>query len=154
MPTSLSRFRATQGRNCESNTILATCGDFKTLLHTGGDLVEDQTFLANVATPFPTLSEYRYDFTTGQYLGKNDLPIDWRALHRAGASERGRASRAGEATLRRAIFLQSLLAESSRQKSELLENIQSRRDSLEERERGESFCTQGLLHFSSQTGLI
>jgi hypothetical protein len=73
--------------------------------------------------PLPDLGNVRYDFDNQQFEDRLGRPLrpDWAKT--IGASANARALRAGEATLRRSVFLESLVSSPSSEKSELLERI-------------------------------
>lgn len=73
----------------------------------------------------PILKGYRYDFDNQQFEDKLGRPLrpDWAG--RLAREPVARKIHAGEATLRRSVFLKSLASSTSSQKSELLERINS-----------------------------
>ena len=85
-----------------------------------------ESFLSTLYTQFPGLGNYRYDFRGNRFVDRRGRPLDAARLERGEGSPAGRQSRAGQATLRRGIFLQSLVASESGKRPELLENILAR----------------------------
>ncbi|WP_370552010.1 hypothetical protein [Haliea sp. E1-2-M8] len=73
---------------------------------------------------------YRYDFNSNQYVDSRGRPVDAARLERAEGTGGARAARAGQATLRRGIFLQSLMESESGARPGILEKVFTRSDSL------------------------
>lgn len=92
------------------------------------------TYLSTLQSKYPGIKNARYDFGTGQFIGANDLPIRRGdgpgSFDAAAASGPGRASRAGEASLRRGILIQSLASSESSERPGLLELVLSRSSQL------------------------
>ncbi|NQW99220.1 hypothetical protein HQ447_01080 [bacterium] len=88
-----------------------------------------ETFLSHLYAKYPGIRDARYDFETGRFLGRNGLPIHERgggSFDQASRSGMGRSARAGEATLRRGIFLQSLVSSDGGKRSDILGQLLSR----------------------------
>lgn len=102
------------------------------------------TFLSTLHNQFPRIKNARYDFQKRQFIGRDGMPIDRTAFQRIANQGIGREARAGEATLRRGIFIQSLVSSESGQRPGILEQVLSR---------GRSLANQGGLQglFSSTT---
>ncbi|WP_157976387.1 hypothetical protein [Parahaliea mediterranea] len=88
------------------------------------------TFLANLHSQFPEIKDYRYDFSSNQYVDSRGRPLDAARLERGKGAPGARAAKAGEATLRRGIFLQSLVESESGARPGILEQVFTRSDSL------------------------
>ena len=88
-----------------------------------------ESFLSSLHERYPTIKSARYDFGAGQFLDRRGVPVlggSDQGFDKAAKSERGRQARAGEATLRRGIFLQSLVSSEGGKGPELLEQLLSR----------------------------
>ena len=83
-----------------------------------------RSFLGTILHHFPQLSEYEYDFTQHRYLDRGGRPLDASRLERGLGTAFARAGRAGEASLRRAILIGSLVSSGSGQRPEILGNLQ------------------------------
>jgi len=95
-----------------------------------GDYVDKVSALIDTVTShlyanIPELKGYKYDFDNEQFEDRLGRPAGKGWLHRIIGSASGRASKAGETTLRQGVFLQSLTSSTRGEKSELLERIQS-----------------------------
>ena len=71
----------------------------------------------------PSIKSYKYDFGRVQFVDGRGRPVDAQRLHLGAISSDGRASRAGEATLRRGILIQSLMDAESGERPGILENV-------------------------------
>lgn len=89
-----------------------------------------ESFLSTLYTQFPALKGYRYDFAKHRFVDRRGRPLDAARLERGEGSPDARGARAGEATLRRGIFLQSLVSNSRSERPGLLEEVLSRGRSL------------------------
>ncbi len=92
-----------------------------------------QSFLSTLHAKYSGIKSARYDFGTGQFLDRREVPILWGSeqdFDKAAKSPRGRESRAGQATLRRGIFLQSLVSGDGGEKSDLLGDLLHRGNQL------------------------
>ncbi len=87
-----------------------------------------QTFLSNLHAKYPGIRNASYDFGTGQFLDRMGRPLrrEDPRFDKAGGTNTGRAARAGEATLRRGIFLQSLVSSEGGQGPNLLGQLLNR----------------------------
>lgn len=87
-----------------------------------------QTFLSNLHAQYPGIRNASYDFGTGQFLDRMGRPLrrEDPRFDKAGGTNTGRAARAGEATLRRGIFLQSLVSSEGGQGPNLLGQLLNR----------------------------
>ena len=95
-----------------------------------------KSFLSSIQKRYPEILNARYDFDAGQFLDSQGMPLRFdRAKKPAieagdensaemGIEARKSGARAGEATLRRGIFLQSLVSGEGRERPELLEQLQ------------------------------
>jgi N12 class adenine-specific DNA methylase len=95
-----------------------------------------ESFLGTLQKRYPEILNARYDFDAGQFLDSQGMPIRFdRAKKPAieagdensaemGIEARKSGARAGEATLRRGIFLKSLVSGEGRERSELLEQLE------------------------------
>ena len=88
------------------------------------------TFLSTLHNQFPRIKNALYDFQKRQFIGRDGVPIDRAAFQRIANQGVGREARAGEATLRRAVFLQSLVSSEGSQRPGILEQVLSRGRSL------------------------
>lgn len=88
------------------------------------------TYVKTLQNLYPRIKNARYDFATRQFIGANNLPIrrgdGAGSFDTAAARPGGRASRAGEASLRRGILIQSLISSESGGRSGILEQVLSR----------------------------
>ncbi len=92
-------------------------------------------FLGTIQSQYPGIKNARYDFTSGQFLDSRNVPIyrgSDEGFDKAAKSERGRSARAGEASLRRGIFLQSLVSGAGGERSDVLGQLLNRGDSVRE----------------------
>ncbi len=83
-------------------------------------------FLATIHNQLPEIKNIRYDLSTGQFTNKNNLPVHRKGLLRfrdSGNGQGAKATRAGQATMRRAILIQTLVSSESGEKSGLLEKF-------------------------------
>lgn len=88
--------------------------NFRELIH---------TFITTVYHQFPKLANYSYDFAKQGFFDKSGTPVTaGRFSAGAETTDAGRA-RAGEATLRRAVFLRSLVSSSGSERPGILEQI-------------------------------
>ncbi|MEQ1560660.1 MAG: LPD1 domain-containing protein [Methyloglobulus sp.] len=90
------------------------------------------TFLSTLNHQFPELKHARYDFDKRQFVtrGSGRL-LDWEKFdRRAKDTGTGRTARAGEATARRGIFIQSLVSSPGGQRPGILEHVLSRANQL------------------------
>jgi hypothetical protein len=92
-----------------------------------------RTFLSNFQTQFPGIKNARYDFKTGQFLDGRARPLHREffdaireGLHSGGAS----AARAGAATTRQGILIQSLVSSESSERPGILEHVLHRSRAL------------------------
>ncbi len=83
-------------------------------------------FLLTMHQLLPTLKNAYYDFDSGHFYGDSAQLLDRGRAQLAEESTRSgaRGARAGEATLRRAIFLQSLVSTEGEKQPRLLEDLQ------------------------------
>lgn len=91
------------------------------------------TFITTLQNQHPDIKDDRYDFRTGRFLGPDDRPVEWEDLRVSNAAARSpgaRAARAGEASLRRGILIQSLASSESGERPGLLELVLNRSTSL------------------------
>lgn len=102
-----------------------------------------KTFLSTLQQQYPEIKNARYDFGTGRFLDNRDMPIyggSEQGFDKAAKSERGRTARAGEATLRRGIFLQSLVSSTGGERSDLLGDLLNRGNSVRDSGLGKLFA--------------
>lgn len=91
------------------------------------------TFLSTLNKQFPQLRNYRYDFGSRQFIDRSGRPVGpdrFADIKRLGMA---RTARAGEATARRGIFLQSLISSESGQRPGILEQVLNRSRALVEK---------------------
>jgi len=85
------------------------------------------TYVKTLQNLYPGIKDARYDFNTRQFVGRNNLPIrrgdGAGTFDAAGNSAQGRAARAGEASMRRGIFLQSLASSASSERPGILDQF-------------------------------
>ncbi len=84
------------------------------------------TFVTTLHNLFPGIKGYRYDAGRNRFVDRRGRPLDAARLEFGKGTAGARASRAGEASLRRGILLQSLISSESGEKPGLLENVLSR----------------------------
>jgi len=89
-----------------------------------------KSFLGTISNRLPGIQKYRFDFDSGLFLDPNGRPIGSDVLQDTSRYGFPRAARAGESTLRRGIFLQSLVESQSGERSELLEKLLSGQSAL------------------------
>lgn len=79
--------------------------------------------IASLYKAIPELSELRYDFQDRRFEDSHgrSLAPDW--AERYAATETARAINAGESTIRRGVFLKSIISSSGAEKSAILEDI-------------------------------
>ena len=88
------------------------------------------TFLANLHSQFPAIKSYRYDFSQRQFVDRRGQPVDGDRFELAGELGGARAAKAGQATLRRGILLQSLVESEGGARPGILEQVFTRGHSL------------------------
>lgn len=86
-----------------------------------GALIE--TFLATLKNKFPGLENYSYDFRGNRFVDRRGRPVDAARLEHGQRTPDARASRAGQATMRQGILLQSLVSSESGERSGILERF-------------------------------
>ncbi len=79
------------------------------------------TSITTTQNLFPGVKNVTYDFTKRKFIGRNGLPIHRGDIERRVREGSGRASGAGEATIRRIAFLQSLVSSKGSERSGILE---------------------------------
>lgn len=79
------------------------------------------TIVSNLYHSFPGLKEYHYDFRGNRLVDSRGRPVDAARLDAGKRHPDARASRAGQATLRRGIFLQSLVSSEGGERPGILE---------------------------------
>lgn len=93
----------------------------------GDDLAKTKalihTFVTTLQNQFPGIENYRYDFGRLQFVDGRGRPVDATRLDLGAASPGGRASRAGQASMRRGILIQSLASSESSERPGLLELV-------------------------------
>ncbi|WP_157211093.1 hypothetical protein [Verrucomicrobium spinosum] len=82
-----------------------------------------ETFLSHLHQKIPALRNYRYDFERQQFIYRDGRPVGRERFDAGAETNLVRASRAGQATLRRAIFLQSLASSQGSERPQLLEAL-------------------------------
>lgn len=106
----------------------------------GDDLAKTKalihTFVTTLQNQFPSIKNYKYDFGFGEFRDNTGRRVSRERLERGASGSYGRASRAGEASLRRGIFLQSLISSESSEKPGILENILRRSSQLVKQDGG------------------
>ncbi|MBN9123247.1 MAG: hypothetical protein J0I60_00745, partial [Nitrosospira sp.] len=81
------------------------------------------TFITTLHNQLPAIKNARYDFSRGEFLNRLGMPLDRAAFQRIASSGVGQAARAGEATMRRGILIQSLISSSSGARPGILEQV-------------------------------
>lgn len=81
------------------------------------------TYLETLHQKFPAIKDYRYDFANHRFVDRRGRPLDADRLERGARGSDARASRSGEASLRRGILLQSLASSTSSERPGILEQI-------------------------------
>ncbi|MCX7184920.1 MAG: hypothetical protein NTW90_06770 [Nitrosospira sp.] len=79
------------------------------------------TFITTLHNQFPQLKDYKYDFSSRQFVDRQGRPVGADRFADAGRLGVARSSRAGEATMRRGILIQSLISSESGQRPGILE---------------------------------
>ncbi len=79
--------------------------------------------MSNLHNQFPRIKGAKYDFSSGRFVGRDGLPIHRDVFKRFGDKGIGREARAGQATLRRGILIQSLVSSQSSERPGLLEKF-------------------------------
>lgn len=118
----LRHFEATEQQiNVPANS------DVKPLDWTGSDLDKTKSlmasFLDNIARNFPQIKEYKYDFETRKFVDSLGKSVDGSRLELGRSKGVFQTSRAGEASIRRGIFLMSLASSESSQRPAILEQF-------------------------------
>lgn len=94
------------------------------------------TFITNLQHQLPAIRHFKYDFNRTEFIDtRTNMPVDWEAFtdyRRKGGV--GVPARAGEATARRGIFIQSLLSSEGGERPRILEQVLHR---------GHNLATQG-----------
>lgn len=88
------------------------------------------TFLGTLHNQFPGLKNYRYDFATHLFVDQHGQPVDGDRFELARSTHAARASRAGPATMRRGILLQSLVSSRGGERSRILGEVLNRSGDL------------------------
>lgn len=88
-----------------------------------GVLALIHTFIKTLQNKFPSIQNYKYDLSTQRFLDTNGRPVGRERFFSAAKSDLGGAARAGEATLRRGILIQSLMEAEGSERPGLLENV-------------------------------
>jgi len=81
------------------------------------------TFVTTLDNKFPELKGYRYDFGTRQFVDRRGRPVGPDRFTYAEATGMGSAARAGKATMRRGILIQSLVSSTSGARPGILEQV-------------------------------
>lgn len=101
------------------------------------------TFITTLQNKAPEFKDVRYDFNRREFIGKNGMPIDRATFRRRARQGFGRAARAGEATARRGILIQSLISSESGERPGILEHVLNRaRTLVSQRSLSRSFSRQ------------
>ena len=95
----------------------------------------------------PSIKSYKYDFGRLQFVGGRGRPIDAARLNLGAVSSDGRKARAGQATLRRGILIQSLMDAESSQRPGVLEHVLRGAGQLVEKDGG------GLIRYALRYAL-
>ena len=66
------------------------------------------SFLDNIERNYPQIKDYKYDFETRRFIDGRGRPVDGNRFELGRIKGVFSASRAGEASIRRGIFLMSL----------------------------------------------
>jgi hypothetical protein len=80
-------------------------------------------FLDNLHTRYPAIRNYRYDFTINQFTDANGRPIGGERFSDGAKADVARGARVGQASLRRGILLQSLMASQGSERPAILEQL-------------------------------
>lgn len=88
------------------------------------------TFITTFQNKAPEFKDVRYDFNRREFIGRLGVPVDRGAFQRRASEGMGRAARAGEATMRRGILIQSLISSESGERPGILEHVLSRARAL------------------------
>jgi hypothetical protein len=81
------------------------------------------TFTTTLHNQFPALKSYTYDFSRREFVDRRGRPVGADRFADAARLGVAQASRAGEATMRRGILLQSLISSSSGERPGILEQV-------------------------------
>lgn len=103
----------------------------------GGDIDKVKalidTFLSTLNNQFPELKDVRYNFDKRQFVDRSNRFLDGAFFDNIRSEDAGAdatRARAGEATARRGIFIQSLVSSTGSQRPGILEHVLSRANSL------------------------
>ncbi|SFU73509.1 hypothetical protein SAMN05216417_1215 [Nitrosospira multiformis] len=94
------------------------------------------TFITTFQNKAPEFKDVRYDFNRRKFIGRLGQSFDRETIQRGASEGMGRAARAGEATVRRGILIQSLISSESFDRPGILEHVLSR---------ARAFVSQGSL---------
>lgn len=81
------------------------------------------SFLDNIERNFPQIKEYKYDFETRKFVDSLGKSVDGDRFRIGRIKGVFDTSRAGQASIRRGIFLMSLASSESSQRSAILEQF-------------------------------
>lgn len=84
-----------------------------------------QAFVDTTYNQFEGLNEYRYDFTKHRYIDSRGRSLDSARLERGERTANARRAKAGSSTIKRAIFLKSLISSQSSERPNILGIISS-----------------------------
>ncbi len=90
------------------------------------------TYITTLQNKFPEIKSYKYDFGRLQFVDGRGRLVHADRFNMGAASKDARASRAGEASLRRGILIQSLASSESSERPGLLELVLNRSSQLVE----------------------
>lgn len=88
------------------------------------------TFITTLHNKLPSIKNAKYDFSQGEFLNRLGVPLNREAFQRIADSGVGQQARAGEATMRRGILIQSLISGKGGSRSGILEQVLNRSRSL------------------------
>jgi hypothetical protein len=91
-----------------------------------------QSFLSSLYGKFPALKEYSYDLGRNQLVDRGGRPLDAERLEFGETTPPARAARAGQASLRRGILLQSLVSSAGGERSDVLGQLLNRSGSVKD----------------------
>lgn len=92
-----------------------------------------QTFVDTTYNQFKGLDGYYYDFKQQGFFNRLGRPLGHESLDEGATNPVARTARAGEATIRRAIILKSLISSQSSERPRILEQFLSRSQSVKAR---------------------
>ncbi|WP_177171833.1 hypothetical protein [Nitrosovibrio tenuis] len=88
------------------------------------------TFIETLHNKFPEITSYRYDFANRQFTDRLGRPVGLDRFTHAEATGLGGSARAGKASMRRGILIQSLISSEGSERPGILEQVLNRSSAL------------------------